>query len=113
MAVAEGEGREAWTSYRVIEALRGATLVEARLHTGRTHQVRVHFHHLGFPLLGDEVYGQRQNHRLTELTRYSAPRQMLHAWKLSFRHPRGGTAMAFEAPIPGDFQQALAALRRD
>src|SRR6266478_4224486 len=79
MAVTDGSGREAWTSYRVLERLREATLVEALLHTGRTHQVRVHFKHVGFPLVGDATYGNRQNKRLTELTGYTAPRQMLQA----------------------------------
>src|SRR6185437_16406389 len=70
MAVTDGSGREAWTSYRVLEHLREATLVEARLHSGRTHQIRVHFKHLGFPIVGDTTYGNRQNNRLTELTGY-------------------------------------------
>src|SRR5262249_15015889 len=64
MAVAEEVGREARTSYRVLERLRAATLVEAALHTGRTHQIRVHFQFLGFPLVGDATYGNRQNQRL-------------------------------------------------
>src|SRR5438876_4326358 len=76
MAVTDGRGREAWTRYRVLERLREATLVEALLHTGRTHQIRVHFKHLGFPLVGDATYGNRQTKRLAELTGYGAPRQM-------------------------------------
>ena len=111
MAVTDGGGREAWTSYRVLERLREATLVEALPHTGRTHQIRVHLKHLGFPLVGDATYGNRQNKRLTELTGYDAPRQMLHAQKLAFRHPRMGKKMSFEAPWPEDFKGALAALR--
>jgi 23S rRNA pseudouridine1911/1915/1917 synthase len=111
MAVTDGTGREAWTSYRVLERLREATLVEARLHTGRTHQVRVHFKHLGFPLVGDSTYGSRQNKRLTELTGVSAPRQMLHAWKLAFRHPGSGKTLSFEAPWPADFKATFEALR--
>jgi 23S rRNA pseudouridine1911/1915/1917 synthase len=111
MAVTDGTGREAWTSYRVLERLREATLVEARLHTGRTHQIRVHFKHLGFPLVGDTTYGNRQNKRLAELTGYATPRQMLHAHKLAFKHPRSGRKMNFEAPRPEDFKEALAALR--
>ncbi len=111
MAVDDDLGREARTSYRVLERLRGATLVEAALHTGRTHQIRVHFQFLGFPLVGDETYGNRQNQRLTELTGYTAPRQMLHASQLSFIHPRTGRRMTFKAPIPADFLDALAALR--
>src|SRR5881392_906077 len=111
MAVTDGSGREAWTSYTVIERLREATLVEAVLHTGRTHQIRVHFKHLGFPLVGDATYGNRQNKRLSELTGYQAPRQMLHAHKLGFQHPGTGKKMILEAPWPEDFKEALAALR--
>jgi 23S rRNA pseudouridine1911/1915/1917 synthase len=111
MAVDDDAGREARTSYRVLERLRGATLIEAVLHTGRTHQIRVHFQHLGYPLVGDATYGQRQNQRLAELTRYSAGRQMLHAFQLAFIHPRTGRRVAFEAPRPEDFLDALSALR--
>ena len=111
MAVTDGSGREAWTSYRVLERLRAATLLEASLHTGRTHQIRVHFAHLGFPVAGDAIYGGRQNRRMVEVTGYTAPRQMLHASKLSFTHPTKQKKMTFEAPRPKDFQDALAALR--
>jgi 23S rRNA pseudouridine1911/1915/1917 synthase len=111
MAVDDGRGREAHTSFRVLERLNSATLVEAMLHTGRTHQIRVHFQHLKHPLVGDDTYGQRQNLRLTELTRYSAPRQMLHAYELGFVHPRSGKKLKFIAPIPADFEDALKALR--
>ena len=111
MAVTDGSGREAWTSYTVVERLREATLVEAVLHTGRTHQIRVHFKHLGFPVVGDATYGNRQNQRVTELTGYTAPRQMLHAHKLAFKHPRTGKKMSFEAPRPEDFKEGLTALR--
>jgi 23S rRNA pseudouridine1911/1915/1917 synthase len=111
MAVTDGRGRDAWTGYRTLERLREATLVEALLHTGRTHQIRVHFKHIGFPLVGDATYGNRQNKRLTELTGYRAPRQMLHAHKLAFKHPRSGKKLGFEAPWPVDFRDALAALR--
>ena len=111
MAVDDSLGREARTGYQVLERLRGATLVEAVLHTGRTHQIRVHFQFLGFPLVGDATYGNRQNQRLAELTNYAAPRQMLHACRLAFIHPRTGKRMSFEAPRPEDFLDALAALR--
>jgi 23S rRNA pseudouridine1911/1915/1917 synthase len=111
MAVDDEFGRAARTSYRVIERLSGATLVEAILHTGRTHQIRVHFQYLGFPLVGDSTYGERQNRHLSELTHYSAPRQMLHAYRLTFVHPRSGEPMSFEAPKPEDFLDALSALR--
>jgi len=94
--VAEGSGRPAKTGYRVIQALPAGTLVECTLHTGRTHQIRVHLKHLGHPLLGDEVYGKRAGF----------PRQMLHAWRLSFAHPRTGERLNFESPIPPDFVEA-------
>jgi 23S rRNA pseudouridine1911/1915/1917 synthase len=111
MAVNNETGRTARTSYRVLERLDGATLAEAVLHTGRTHQIRVHFQFLGFPLLGDMTYGNRQNHRLAELTGYKAPRQMLHAAHLAFIHPRTARPVSFDAPRPEDFLDALAALR--
>lgn len=115
MAVDEEFGREAHTSYRVLERLNGSTLAEARLHTGRTHQIRVHFKFLGYPLVGDETYGHRQNVHLKELTGYQAPRQMLHAQHLAFLHPRSGRRMHFEAKLPEDFLDALntLALRPD
>jgi 23S rRNA pseudouridine1911/1915/1917 synthase len=111
MAVDDDAGREARTSYRVLERLLGATLVEAELHTGRTHQIRVHFQFLGFPIVGDATYGNRQNQRLADLVCYSAPRQMLHAFQLSFIHPQSGRRMTFQAPRPEDFADALSALK--
>jgi len=111
MAVDEEFGRDAHTSYCVLERLRGATLAEARLHTGRTHQIRVHFKFLGYPLVGDATYGHRQNQRLTELTGYVAPRQMLHAFQLGFLHPRTAKRLQFQAPCPADFLDALKVLR--
>ena len=112
MAVDDDVGRVARTTYRLLERLRSATLVEAILHTGRTHQIRVHFQFLGFPLVGDLTYGNRQNQRLNELTHYSAQRQMLHAFRLCFIHPRTGKRLSFEAPRPADFLDALAALKQ-
>jgi 23S rRNA pseudouridine1911/1915/1917 synthase len=111
MAVTDGTGREAWTSYRVLERLRGATLMEAGLHTGRTHQIRVHFQHIGHPVAGDATYGGRQNRRLAELTGYNAPRQMLHARQITLVHPRKKKKLTLEAPWPEDFKAALAALK--
>jgi len=111
MAVAPGEGREAWTSYCVLKRFHGATYVQAALHIGRTHQIRVHFQHLGYPLVGDETYGPRQNRRLAELTGYTAPRLLLHARELNFTHPRTAQDMTFEAPLPADFRDALSLLK--
>ena len=111
MAVDDEAGREARTGYHVLERLRGTTLVEAVLHTGRTHQIRVHFQFLGFPLVGDATYGNRQNQRLEDSIGYRAPRLMLHAGRLAFIHPRTAKRLSFEAPRPEDFRDALAALR--
>ena len=112
MAATEDAGRDAWTSYRLIERLNHATFVQATLHTGRTHQIRVHFQHIGFPIVGDETYGTRQNKRLKELTRFAASRVMLHAHQLEFVHPRTKRKRKFESPLPEDFQQTLKALRQ-
>lgn len=109
--VPAAKGRFARTTYRLLERLRGASFVEAVLHTGRTHQIRVHFQHLGFPVQGDDTYGKRQTKRLHEETGYLAPRQLLHARKLAFPHPRTGRLMEFNAPLPEDFRAGLAALR--
>jgi len=111
MAVNDDSGRESWTSYRVLERLRSSTLVAAELHTGRTHQIRVHFQHLGYPLAGDLTYGQRQNARLKELVGLAAPRVMLHAFQLAFTHPRTKKRVHFEAPLPADFTKMLQLLR--
>lgn len=111
MAVSQGAGREAWTSYRVAERLLYSTLVEADLHTGRTHQIRVHFQHIGFPVAGDDTYGAKQTRKLTELTGYRAPRVLLHAHQLGFTHPRTKRKKTFVAPWPADFQEAIERLR--
>jgi 23S rRNA pseudouridine1911/1915/1917 synthase len=112
MAATEGaNAREAWTTYQIIERLRASTLVECRLHTGRTHQIRVHFQYLGHPIVGDNVYGAKQNARLKTMVHYAAPRQMLHAWKLGLLHPTTQKQIEFVAPFPADFDAALKALR--
>jgi 23S rRNA-/tRNA-specific pseudouridylate synthase len=107
----DGDGRAAHTGYRVLRRLREVTLVEARIHTGRTHQIRVHFQYLGFPMVGDHTYGQRQNARLKELTCYAAGRQMLHASQLTFTYTHTRQEMVFEAPRPEDYRDALHAFR--
>ncbi len=100
MSVSSPRGREARTEYRVLRLNEQASLIECRLHSGRTHQIRVHLHHLGHPVLGDKIYGLRFAKNF--------PRQMLHAWKLGFRHTRTGERKNFEAPLPDDFEQAIA-----
>lgn len=112
MAVTDDDaGRAAWTSYRVLERFAEATFAEALLHTGRTHQIRVHFQHLGFPIVGDKVYGEKQNKRLSRLTGVEAPRQMLHASRISFSHPKTGRRIKVEAPLPEDFRAVMQTLK--
>jgi 23S rRNA pseudouridine1911/1915/1917 synthase len=103
MSVSSPRGRAARTEYRVLCSNEQASLLECRLHSGRTHQVRVHLHHLGHPVLGDKIYAP--------LFAKNFPRQMLHALKLGFRHPRTGEWKNFEAPLPDDFEQATALMR--
>jgi 23S rRNA pseudouridine1911/1915/1917 synthase len=112
MAVLEGSNsRFAHTSYRVLERLVHATHVEAEIHTGRTHQIRVHFQFIGHPVVGDATYGAKANKRFTDSTGYTAPRVLLHARKLSFIHPRTNKKVKFTAPVPEDFQAAVKFLR--
>lgn len=112
MAVAHGDaGRASRTSYRVLERLLYSTFVEADLHTGRTHQLRVHFQHIGFPIAGDDTYGKKQTAKLATLTGYTPPRVLLHSHKLTFLHPRTKRRRSFTAPWPADFQEALQRLR--
>ncbi len=99
MRVTSLRGRTAKTEYRVIRSSEQASLIECRLHSGRTHQIRVHLHHLGHAVLGDKVYAARLAKNF--------PRQMLHAWKLGFHHPRTGEWKNFEAPLPDDFKAAV------
>jgi 23S rRNA pseudouridine1911/1915/1917 synthase len=110
MTVTEDAGRDAWTSYRVQQRLRHSTFVEVTLHTGRTHQIRVHFQHFGHPVFGDDTYGKKQSARLAELTGFSPARSMLHSWRLGFKHPRKARLIEVEAPLPVDMREALKAL---
>ena len=102
MSVTSRHGRPAKTDYQVLSSSSDVSLVACTLHSGRTHQIRVHLHHLGHPVLGDKVYGGK--------FAKSFPRQMLHAWKLGFEHPRTGEWKRFEAPPPSDFHEAASAL---
>lgn len=102
--VPAGRGREAETTFRVLESFGEHALVEVRPHTGRTHQIRLHLAFLGCPVLGDRVYGRRRASLRVE-------RQMLHAWRLRVLLPGEQAPRALEAPAPPDFEAALAALR--
>jgi 23S rRNA pseudouridine1911/1915/1917 synthase len=104
-------GKKAITNWSVVEVLGGAVRLEARLETGRTHQVRVHMTALGLPLLGDPVYGRPpRDAALREIGR-TLGRQALHARLLGFRHPKTGQWLEFSSPPPADFAAALAAVR--
>ncbi|HUO80065.1 MAG TPA: 23S rRNA pseudouridine(1911/1915/1917) synthase RluD [Steroidobacteraceae bacterium] len=117
MAV-RGSGREAVTHYRVVERFRAHTHVRVQLETGRTHQIRVHLTHAGFPLVGDPLYGRRlvipkgATARLATTLR-GFRRQALHAARLAFVHPASGARVEFATPAPADFAELLAALRED
>lgn len=104
MAVTERGGRRAVTHYKVLERFGAFTHVEARLETGRTHQIRVHMAYLKHPLLGDAVYGPKKQP-------FAVSGQVLHAYLLGFRHPRTGEYMEFESPLPQDFTDILEKLR--
>jgi 23S rRNA pseudouridine1911/1915/1917 synthase len=97
-------GRKARTMYRVIEYLPNHTLLEARPHTGRTHQVRVHMAWLGYPIVGDTVYGRRRQRLLKS-------RHFLHAARLRFTHPATGEEVEFESPLPQKLVGVLEQLR--
>ncbi len=110
------QGKEAVTHYRVLEQLGYVNLVECRLETGRTHQIRVHFQYLGHPLFNDPEYGGDRILRGTTFTKYKQfiqncfdllPGQALHARTLGFIHPSSGKEMLFEAPLPEGFSKVL------
>jgi 23S rRNA pseudouridine1911/1915/1917 synthase len=103
-AVKGAGSREARTHFEVIETLPSDALVHARLETGRTHQIRVHFAAIGHPVAGDPEYGSRGRHGLE--------RQFLHASRLSFAHPRTGEQMTFTSELPDDLRAALKRARR-
>jgi 23S rRNA pseudouridine1911/1915/1917 synthase len=106
----EGRGKRAITHYRTVEALDRAALIECRLETGRTHQVRVHMAHLGHPLLGDPAYGRAGLHAGL-LASLEFRRQALHAAQLGFIHPLSGTRLSFSSLLPDDMQQLFKSLR--
>jgi len=102
-------GRPALSEWEIVERFdRTATLLRVRIHTGRTHQVRVHMSHIGYPLAGDPAYGWQMNSWPKDVP---VPRVMLHAWKLTIPHPITGEPLELEAPLPEDFKTVLAQLR--
>jgi 23S rRNA pseudouridine1911/1915/1917 synthase len=105
MSARPARGRVAVTHFRLLEAFPEASLLLVRIETGRTHQIRVHMAHLGFPVVGDRQYGRRR------VTGPRAPRQMLHARHLALAHPRTGVPLRFSAPLPEDLRALLDTLR--
>lgn len=109
-------GKEAVTHYTVLERFNYTTLVSCRLETGRTHQIRAHFRHLGHPLFNDERYGGDQILKGTLFSKYKQfvencfailPRQALHAKTLGFRHPVSDEEMLFSDPLPDDMKNCI------
>ncbi|HWE72994.1 MAG TPA: RluA family pseudouridine synthase [Stellaceae bacterium] len=112
MAVVTSGGKEAVTHYRVQRAVGlRAALVECRLATGRTHQIRVHMTDIGHPLIGDQTYGRGRTSSLPEAAR-AFPRQALHANVIGFNHPLSGDYLEFTSPLPPDMVALIAALER-
>ncbi len=113
--VSDGRGKHAVTHYKTLEPFgvgsAGAALLECRLETGRTHQVRVHLASIGHPLLGDPLYARQASRNRALLARLNFTRQALHAAVLGFIHPVSGAQMRFEAALPDDMEQLLVELR--
>ncbi|MDP1526224.1 MAG: 23S rRNA pseudouridine(1911/1915/1917) synthase RluD [Rhodocyclaceae bacterium] len=108
MAIVKHGGKEARTHYAVLERFSRCTLIECRLDTGRTHQIRVHMASIAHPLIGDPVYGKS---KCGDVLLDSFPRQALHALRLALVHPASHQEMAWESPLPADFAALLEALR--
>ena len=110
MSILTRSPRPAITLWEKLESLYGATLLKVRILTGRTHQIRVHMAAIGHPLLGDRLYGG-PSHIQFKGKRLEIPRQMLHAFRLSFPHPTSGKQVQFEAPVPMDMRSLLEQLK--
>ena len=104
MAVVSKNGREAVTEYEVLERFGRFTILQCRLLTGRTHQIRVHLEYLGYPVVGDPKYSPQK-------TPFAINGQALHSYELTFKHPRTGEEMFFTAPIPEDMNKIITRLR--
>ncbi len=108
MAVVEG-GRDAITHYRVLERFRAHTLLSCQLETGRTHQIRVHLAHSGFPIAGDDKYGDVALNKV--FAKRGLRRMFLHAWRLVLTHPLTGETLELEAPLPAELQSFVNTLK--
>jgi 23S rRNA pseudouridine1911/1915/1917 synthase len=105
MAVRKRKSKKAVSRFKILETFKEHTLVEVKIETGRTHQIRVHFSYLGYPVTGDKRYGSKN--------KPGAERQLLHAKKLIIRHPKTGEKMTFEADLKDDFRLILDKLRKE
>lgn len=105
------KGKDAITTWRVLERFQNATLIEAKLKTGRTHQIRVHLASIGHPVLGDRAYGKKVEIEVKGKKKISFPRQMLHAELLGFIHPVTGEYLEFHTPLPDDMDESIRQLR--
>ena len=112
MTTRRREGREARTDWRALLHLGNFTLVEADIHTGRTHQIRVHFSALGTPVVGDTIYGAPREERVGKVALPGLGRNFLHAARLAFVHPRTGKPVEFRAPLPAELRAYLSSLAK-
>lgn len=112
MTTVAKRAKEAITRWNVLRRFKDATLIEVRLGTGRTHQIRVHFSSMGHPVLGDRTYG-RKTELFINKKRITFPRQMLHADTLGFTHPVTEQYLVFSSPLPGDMEEAIKILSQD
>lgn len=112
MTARRREGREARTDWRILLRLKNYTLIEATLHTGRTHQIRVHFSALSSPVVGDTLYGAPRQERVASVLLPPLNRNFLHAARIAFVHPRTGRRVEVRAPMPPQLVEYLAALAR-
>lgn len=111
-------GKPAITHYRIIEKFRGHTWIRIQLETGRTHQIRVHFSHLGYPIVGDKAYLKQLKlpKNMTDVAKEAIktfPRQALHATKLELSHPINGKLLSLNSPLPDDLQTLITILKND
>ena len=113
MSTSVRRGKEAVTRWKVLKRFNHAALIEAKLGTGRTHQIRVHFASIGHPVLGDKTYGKKVEVEVKAQKKIMFPRQMLHAERLDFIHPITGEHLGFSSPLPEDMAEKLEQLKEE
>jgi len=113
MSTSVRRGKEAVTRWKVLKRFNHAALIEAKLGTGRTHQIRVHFASIGHPVLGDKTYGKKVEVEVKAQKKIMFPRQMLHAERLGFIHPITGEHLGFSSPLPQDMAEKVEQLKEE